>query len=487
MTGNVSSDVSSLIKDDLKFPLETLEPATVRGSNRESSESSYETETTSYLPSSTCTRRYTALLVVCVLLCVTSGLSSVLSVKWMALQSVKSCYNCDPTPFQAPFLQTLAMFLAEFACLGVHWIDSTVASKHHRQSLLTFVVEDGEAAATKCNAWWWVSPSFLDFLGTTLCNYAFIHTHANSVQFIRNWIVVVIVLTQFLVIKRPLKGYEWAGAILISLSVVLASLQVALDPARASNIGVVYALLGTCLTATQVVWEEFLYMKGYISPVQAVGIEGTAGVYFVIALLPVVHEGHLSNVLGNFYQIYHSSNLQAAFAVQIVSCFTFNLSGIFVTRLAQPGLRSLIFASRAPLVAAAEAALKWPMPQPVFLASTIIVFLIGFAMHSNLWPFSRMRSLQEPIGCCGHNYIYEDEDDQPGSSDIRALDIADPSEFEDDEADHGKEAEKKTTSESKSQSTIAEDPPPFVPKPANETINDIAIMVSALRPPVASR
>eukprot|EP01054_Gregarina_sp_Poly1_P001225 Gregarina_sp_Poly_1__1224@NODE_129_length_13257_cov_57_196588_g115_i0_p1_GENE_NODE_129_length_13257_cov_57_196588_g115_i0NODE_129_length_13257_cov_57_196588_g115_i0_p1_ORF_typecomplete_len793_score96_67SLC35F/PF06027_12/7_3e26CRTlike/PF08627_10/1_6e21Nuc_sug_transp/PF04142_15/5_2e20TPT/PF03151_16/2_6e11UAA/PF08449_11/2_6e10PUNUT/PF16913_5/1_1e07EamA/PF00892_20/4_2e05EamA/PF00892_20/1_1e03Mg_trans_NIPA/PF05653_14/4_5e02Mg_trans_NIPA/PF05653_14/0_00017DUF2306/PF10067_9/4_4e02DUF2306/PF10067_9/0_01 len=349
--------------------------------------------------------------------CVTCGVITVIAAKWMARQVVPACATCEPKHFEAPCLQTLFMFLSESLCLVLYYADQFIAKRRVRGGgVLDAMMEVDNRR--QCNVWWWVSPSFLDFIGTTLCNTAYTYTYASSVQLLRNCIVVVMALSQWAIVKRALKWHEWLGVLILSGGITLTAVTACYAPDSsvatanqdAAYIGVIFTVLGTCITSIQIIWEEFLYMKGYISPVQAVGVEGVAGVYFVLAVMPLLHEGKFEDILGNLARIRRSLSLRVATGLLIISAFVFNVTGLIVTRLAEARLRSVVFASRAPLVAIVEAVLQWPSPGALSLTTACLLFILGFSIYCNVRPISNMQQLQKAPGCCGCADLYEENE-----------------------------------------------------------------------------
>lgn len=145
-------------------------------------------------------------------------------------------------------------------------------------------------------------------------------------------------------------------------------------------LGILVALLSTCVHALQNIWEERLFLKGAMSSVLAVGIEGATGLSMSICLLPIIHYLHIEDLSAGFYQLSLSRELRVGMFWYSISSFVNNATGVVVTKWTSGLLRSLFMSMRPPMVWAFEMALGWNRFDFYNLAS--MLFLGGgLAVH----------------------------------------------------------------------------------------------------------
>lgn len=350
-------------------------------------------------------------------LSVGSAVAQMVILKAMNRTVASGCANCEPGAFQQPWLQTVLRFFAQATCLPLWWLDQVLTKRLGRkEGWLEGDPKPPGSRLRKSSLWWWTSPAVFDLVGNLLCFLACSVTYASTVQVLCNQMVITVALTQLWLTKRPLLVHEWLGVVIIWVSIVISSISAVHSPdtsapndlnshdARvyAAWQGVVFALIGTAVVSIQIVWEEFLFVKGYISLLQAIGIEGIAGAYLNLTILPIIHESHLSNVFRGLYQITHNARLGClAISFYIVGLLSHG-SELHVSKTGPGLLRSILYISKTPLVWIMELSLGWRTFDKLNLGA-VVCFLAGFALLTLMIPlqFSRFfdQFLLKPVKC----------------------------------------------------------------------------------------
>lgn len=275
-----------------------------------------------------------------------------------------------------------------------------------------------------CPLWWWLTPAPLDFVECALGNMATTITYASTVQMLHNFMVVASALFCLLILKRPLRVHEWLGCFVVTSALVLTGIPAIERPETTSSaassrhwLGILLAILSTCVHALQNVWEEHLFCKGRISTLLAVGIEGSAGCVITLAALPLVHLSGLENIGTGLRQLRRSRTLQMGSAIYAVASFLNNAAGIAVTKWSSALLRCLFMAARPPLVWLAEMLLRWNAFDWCNFAA---MFVLAFGLHIHVLgpPFDRQPFfyyLRKPVNIFGLRLPSADEQTEVSS------------------------------------------------------------------------
>lgn len=86
---------------------------------------------------------------------------------------------------------------------------------------------------------------------------------------LHNFMVVASAIFSMLILRRPLRVHEWLGCAIVTLALVLTGIPALQKPEEATDahssshwLGIVLAILSTCVHALQNIWEEALFQKG---------------------------------------------------------------------------------------------------------------------------------------------------------------------------------------------------------------------------------
>eukprot|EP01054_Gregarina_sp_Poly1_P009876 Gregarina_sp_Poly_1__9875@NODE_640_length_7000_cov_184_134574_g489_i0_p2_GENE_NODE_640_length_7000_cov_184_134574_g489_i0NODE_640_length_7000_cov_184_134574_g489_i0_p2_ORF_typecomplete_len431_score32_96SLC35F/PF06027_12/1_6e21CRTlike/PF08627_10/2_2e19Nuc_sug_transp/PF04142_15/2e19UAA/PF08449_11/1_4e12PUNUT/PF16913_5/6e12TPT/PF03151_16/3_1e10EamA/PF00892_20/1_8e03EamA/PF00892_20/0_0021EamA/PF00892_20/3_9e02Ferric_reduct/PF01794_19/1_2e03Ferric_reduct/PF01794_19/0_0021Ferric_reduct/PF01794_19/4_6e len=365
--------------------------------------------------------------------CWSTGVFAAYAFKWQNKTFVQQCddlenEDCRPIPFVGPFLQVLLMFIGEAFCFLIWNVDNLINRSKNRVPWTDFTRSDQSFAKPEGHWWHWALLAFMDFSGSTLNNIANTITYASTTQMLHNTMVIICAFEQLTIIRRALRIHEWIGVVTITTAMVLTALPAILNPETSVTndgssawLGVLFALLSTCCQGTQIMMEEWLFMKSRYGPIKAVGIEGLAGIVMVVIAMPIAQATALDNVRLSFYQFFNSRRLVIITVFYFIACIGFNGGGVATIKLGGGLLRSMLSALRGPSVWILDLITKWITFEYINLVA-IFIFLVGFAIHVRCYPpekFPRMhRFLSKPWHwCCTRPELdegYMDEDSVNG-------------------------------------------------------------------------
>merc|ERR1712048_991369 len=147
--------------------------------------------------------------------------------------------------------------------------------------------------------------------------------------------------------------------------------------------GMALTLFGQVVQAAQVIAEEWLMKDVDLPSVQIIGFEGLWGilmmflvVYPVLWLLPGSDGGHAEDPVDTFVMLSNSGPLMCCVITYLISCGTFNITGIQVTAALSAVHRMMMDASR-----------------------TMVIWAFGLYVHYGVDPNSK-------FGETWNNYSY---------------------------------------------------------------------------------
>eukprot|EP01054_Gregarina_sp_Poly1_P002189 Gregarina_sp_Poly_1__2188@NODE_1581_length_3795_cov_120_818938_g311_i2_p3_GENE_NODE_1581_length_3795_cov_120_818938_g311_i2NODE_1581_length_3795_cov_120_818938_g311_i2_p3_ORF_typecomplete_len211_score16_17CRTlike/PF08627_10/4_1e20SLC35F/PF06027_12/3_7e16Nuc_sug_transp/PF04142_15/9_7e13UAA/PF08449_11/4_1e08TPT/PF03151_16/2e06PUNUT/PF16913_5/4_3e05PUNUT/PF16913_5/4_4e02Mg_trans_NIPA/PF05653_14/0_0013NDUF_C2/PF06374_11/2_4e02NDUF_C2/PF06374_11/0_0857TMRDISM_7TM/PF07695_11/0_00677TMRDISM_7TM/PF07695 len=155
---------------------------------------------------------------------------------------------------------------------------------------------------------------------------------------LHNFMVIASAVFSVAILRRPLRVHEWLGCFIVTTALILTGVPALTHPEEATAnqglhwLGIVLAILSTCVHALQNIWEERLFLKGKMSSVLAVGIEGATGIGLSIVVLPLIHLAGIENLSIGFYQLSISSQLRSGMFWYSISSFANNSTGVVVTK-----------------------------------------------------------------------------------------------------------------------------------------------------------
>ncbi|KAJ1748419.1 hypothetical protein LPJ79_004545 [Coemansia sp. RSA 1821] len=343
-----------------------------------------------------------------------TGTLNTLLTKLQDQQCIANCDNPDPAQhqlFEQPVWQTLNMFYGEMLCLACLYAiglfrrrsagnapdaaadgyqpipdSASVASADADAAADADVSADGTAGAPplKPIAGWatlymWL-PAVCDLLGTTLMNVGLFFTSASVYQMLRGAVVVFSGLFSVVFLGHRLERFQVISLGMVVLGVTIVGLSNVISPpagahsaAAAADHSVLKAAVGVALvlgaqlfTASQFVIEEKIIRRYRLTPLRAVGLEGSFGAATVMVAIPVLHVaigrshpgGYFDAPVG-FRQIVDNPSVWQTSIYIMLSIAMFNYFGLSVTRHLSATSRATIDTCRTLFIWMSSLALGW--------------------------------------------------------------------------------------------------------------------------------
>ncbi|KAI8068236.1 hypothetical protein BC940DRAFT_299480 [Gongronella butleri] len=343
-----------------------------------------------------------------------SGVCNTILNKYQDMQCVGNCEDPDPAKrkyFEQPVWQTLNMFVGEMLV----WLVYLYQKWQHARSTYTAVPEsinkDDEELppiqGISCLLFW--VPTLCDLTGTTLMNVGLLFTSASVYQMLRGAVVIFTGLFSFLFLGRRFRAYEWISLFMVVAGVAIVGLSSILFPQTKpqladgeiaedvfdiqSFVGVVLVLGAQVFTATQFVFEEKVLSRYSVTPLKAVGLEGTFGFISVLTALPILHvflrgkSDHFDMYQG-FHDFFdHPGVWQTGVAISLSIAF-FNWFGLSVTRTASATVRSTIDTTRTLFIWMVSLYLGWEHFSWIQVLGFVVMVTGTFYFNGVLkWPF----------------------------------------------------------------------------------------------------
>eukprot|EP01054_Gregarina_sp_Poly1_P009875 Gregarina_sp_Poly_1__9874@NODE_640_length_7000_cov_184_134574_g489_i0_p4_GENE_NODE_640_length_7000_cov_184_134574_g489_i0NODE_640_length_7000_cov_184_134574_g489_i0_p4_ORF_typecomplete_len427_score29_30SLC35F/PF06027_12/1_6e02SLC35F/PF06027_12/1_4e23Nuc_sug_transp/PF04142_15/1_1e20CRTlike/PF08627_10/1_9e18CRTlike/PF08627_10/5_5e02UAA/PF08449_11/3e02UAA/PF08449_11/1_2e12TPT/PF03151_16/1_4e09PUNUT/PF16913_5/2_2e08Mg_trans_NIPA/PF05653_14/1_7e02Mg_trans_NIPA/PF05653_14/1_7Ferric_reduct/PF01794_19/8 len=360
--------------------------------------------------------------------CYTSGVFAAYAFKWQNKTSVQQCddlenEDCRPIPFIGAFLQVLFMFIGEAFCFLIWNVDNLINRSRNRPPWTDFTLSNRSFVKPHGRWWHWAPLASLDVSASIMNNIAYTITYASTIQMLHNSLVIICAFEQLAIIRRALRIHEWIGVITVTIAMILTVLPAILNPETSTTndgssawLGILLAILTTCLSGTQIILEEWLFIKSGYGPFKAVGIQGLTGIVLVIVAMPIAHFTALENVMLSFYQFFHSRRLMVITVFYLVASIGFTGGGAATIKLGGGLLRSMLSAVRGPSAWILDLITKW-IEFEYYNLVAVFIFLAGFAIHVRCYPpnrFPRMhRFLSKPWHwCCTRPELDEDYVDE---------------------------------------------------------------------------
>ncbi|KAI8323216.1 hypothetical protein GQ54DRAFT_258656 [Martensiomyces pterosporus] len=328
-----------------------------------------------------------------------TGTLNTLLTKLQDKQCVGNCSDPDPAKreyFEQPVWQTLNMFYGEMMCLACFHLFSLyqrrtgVANRNEYEPIadgspesdasaaasvqdvpttdaLPAIAEAAQAAQPKpiagwATLWMWV-PAVCDLLGTTLMNVGLFFTTASVYQMLRGAVVIFSGLFSVLFLGHRLARFQIVSLLLVVVGVTIVGLSNIVSPpahvhaltasgsgeaepdsavdmeAWRAALGVVLVLGAQVFAATQFVVEEKIIRHYHLTPLRAVGLEGSFGAITVMAAIPILHvligrshPGGYFDATAGFRQIVENPSVWQTSIYIMLSIAMFNFFGLSVTR-----------------------------------------------------------------------------------------------------------------------------------------------------------
>ncbi|KAI8334769.1 hypothetical protein BC941DRAFT_432126 [Chlamydoabsidia padenii] len=357
-----------------------------------------------------------------------SGVLNTILNKYQDMQCVENCQDPDPAQrryFEQPVWQTLNMFVGEFFVWTVYlyqkWQQRRVTSsldyppstiqQLDASGLVDDVVHHDHPnkdhpplKGAKALLFW--IPTLCDLTATTLMNVGLILTSASVYQMLRGAVVIFTGIFSYLFLHRRLRPFEWFSLICVVLGVAIVGLSSVLFPQTrpggaeidevdwASFAGVFLVLGAQIFTATQFVVEEKILSRYHVTPLKAVGLEGSFGMISVLGALPILHvlfreRSIYFDMVQGFHDFFdHAGVWQTGIAISLSIAF-FNWFGLSITHTVSATARSTIDASRTLFIWMVSLYFGWETFSWIQVVGFVVMVTGTFYFNGVLrWPFA---------------------------------------------------------------------------------------------------
>eukprot|EP00917_Polyrhabdina_sp_WS-2016_P017417 GHVP01037636.1.p1 GENE.GHVP01037636.1~~GHVP01037636.1.p1 ORF type:complete len:455 (+),score=60.49 GHVP01037636.1:53-1417(+) len=314
--------------------------------------------------------------------------------------------------FQGPLYQTLLMYIGEWWCQWIWLFEMWLSKKRGlKRPVLDLATSSKSIQKPHCPIYFWILPTCIDWIASTMINQAFVISYASTVQIMRNFNVLITALLTIFYLKNALRMRHWLGCVFLTAGMILTGMYGILNPDTDTNIdagkafiGILLALVSTTLHAFQHIYEEALLRKYFCSPFEGVGWMGLFGVVISIVVLLVmeyaVPDGEKTSV--TFFNAGYSGTVLGAQIGYLFSVCIFNGAGLSVAKLASALLRTVLTSARGVIVWIVELSLQWA-PFDAFSLCGMLLVTIGSLVYQLdiLWnPCSSVKQwCNRPIIC----------------------------------------------------------------------------------------
>jgi len=267
--------------------------------------------------------------------------------------------------FRKPWFGTWNMLFAMSLVLAVEKVIACLCRRSNNKGPALLEPEETSGGHTKTyrqKILLVAIPAACDLLATAFACIGIMYIPASVWQMLRGATIIFAAMFSIACLGRKLLGFNWLGLLLCVIGVTivgLASMASAADAGGSAKdssslaFGMTLTLLAQVVQAAQVIAEEYLMKDVDLPATEIIGWEGIWGclmmifiVYPALWILPGDDHGHLEDVQDTLVAVSNSSQVVLCVALYLISCGTFNITGIAVTGALSGIHRMMLDASR---------------------------------------------------------------------------------------------------------------------------------------------
>ncbi|CDH51456.1 integral membrane protein [Lichtheimia corymbifera JMRC:FSU:9682] len=372
-----------------------------------------------------------------------SGVCNTILNKYQDMQCVEFCDDPDPEKrryFEQPVWQTVNMFIGE-AAVWIVYVYQVI--ERRRQSMQPVppsapdhmydarVVDDvddqiakddqqhhhQELKGAKALLLW--IPTLCDMTATTVMSAGLLFTSASVYQMLRGSVVIFTGIFSYFFLNRRLRPFEWVSLFMVVGGVSIVGLSSVLVPqnkpsSNAENdndgsssfdvlslVGVFLILGAQLFTASQFVLEEKIMSRYRVTPLKAVGYEGSFGLFSTLAAMPILHvlfadKSVYFDLNVGFHDIFDVPAVWQTGIAIAISIAMFNWFGLSITSQVSATARSTIDACRTLFIWMVSLYLGWEQFSWIQVIGFVVMVIGTFYFNGVLrWPFPSDEEIQE--------------------------------------------------------------------------------------------
>lgn len=171
------------------------------------------------------------------------------------------------------------------------------------------------------------------------------------------------------------------GQLLGALDATLGS-KSGVTPSSHPVYGILVCLLGVLLGAYEIVYEEWLWSKFHISPVEGIGWMGMICLCVSMIFQVIAHAAGFEDMVDGFYMVGHTPTLLVGFLVFMLVIAVLNTAALLVTSIGSALFTSTVLEARSVVLWAFNLAVGYAVFSVLSLMSTLIITL-GFCFYAN--------------------------------------------------------------------------------------------------------
>ena len=257
--------------------------------------------------------------------------------------------------FQHPYMLTFCMFLGEFLCLPIFYINRACCKSK---------ADDSEKK--RINPFLCAIPALCDTVGSAFIYNAYNIAAISIIQMLSGVRIILTAILSVIFLKAKLYVHHIVGLILIFSGLLLVGFAVYLDESASSSfLGVIFVVLGYTTAPIQFVIEEFMFRKYTLHPLEIIGYESSAGCVYSIIILIVFQQitctrvrqegeyntypqtahcpyGRLEESTVGLYQVRNSLTMLMLMIIVIITLCIFNFTSQGVTKHLSGTARSTV-------------------------------------------------------------------------------------------------------------------------------------------------
>ncbi|KAH0576292.1 Transmembrane domain-containing protein [Spironucleus salmonicida] len=344
------------------------------------------------------------------------GAGSTLTAKGMSQFQIKPNDNGAPVEFNHPYIQTLFMFIGEFACLAVWLVLECIRKARGKDPA---PLKEGKIFYKFIpHTFLFLIPTFCDVAATTLYNIGLYFTIASVYQILRNVTVIFVAMMSACLWRDYRKSFDLpqlVGLIILFIGATIIALATILfvdntNQAKNDALGISLVLVGNIFAALFFVVEEISLRKIQTIGLVGVGNEGGWGILVYAVLLPIFNHfpDPFSDVAGKpfedcaewAYQMKISAPeilLHFAYPIFVLG---FNFTGMEITNHVSAATRTTFDACRTILVWIISFMVGWEKWNTGSTLTRFVGFILvtmGVLIYNNvvkLIPFYRQSNIE---------------------------------------------------------------------------------------------